>query len=573
MIQLYFWIAMFKRLLLILIVLLTWETSYYLTTRTRKHADMLLVNGTVYTFDPRNTIASAIAIEGNRIVGIGSGEELRSRWEGGTCIDLRGGVVFPGFIDAHAHVYGLGELMQSVNLVGVGSVEEAVARVSQKIARVHPGEWIYGRGWDQNLWKSQEFPLAKNLDVVSPDNPVVLIRIDGHAIWVNTKAMSIAGVNRMTSDPSGGKIIRNSLGEPTGVFVDNARDLIEVKVPPASPEEISRCIINAVHESVGFGLTEVHDMGIDSVEISIYRELADQQKLPVRIYAAIGAPSPTWDLWQNRQPLIGYGGGMFTLRAMKMYVDGALGSRGAALVEEYSDDPGNRGLTLNDDQLEPELRVAVRRGYQPCVHAIGDRANHIVLDAYEKVLMPGAARDVRPRIEHAQVLLPDDIKRFRQLGVLPSMQPVHATSDMPWAGARLGPDRVRSAYAWRSLLQTGTWIIAGSDAPNDVLNPLCGIYAAITRQDPHGDPPGGWYPEQSMTREEAVRAYTCWAAYGGFEENAKGTIEYGKLADLTILSNDIMKIPPAEILTTKVLYTIVNGKIVYRLSSEPLAVP
>ena len=430
-------------------------------------------------------------------------------------------------------------------------------------------QWVYGRGWDQNMWPGKNFPNTSQLDPVSPDHPVVLIRIDGHAIWVNSKAMALAGVSRQTADPPGGKIVRYPDGSPTGVFIDNARDLIENFVPTPSNQEIEQSILRAARECVQYGLTQVYDMGIDSTEINIYKKLADENSIPLRIYAAIGAPSKTWDAWKSQEPLVGYGQGMLTIRAVKMYVDGALGSRGAALVEEYSDDPGNRGLTENDGLLEPELRTAVEHGFQPCVHAIGDRGNHIVLDVYEKILKSVQAHDVRPRIEHAQVLLPGDIVRFKSLNVLPSMQPVHATSDMPWAEARLGPERIKSAYAWRSILQTGSVIIGGSDFPNDHMDPLRGVYAAITRKDQDGNPPGGWYPEQCMSRLEAVRAYTEWAAYGGFEEKTKGTLEIGKLADLTVLSKDIFKIPPPEILSTTADLTVVNGKIVYQ-RNEPL---
>jgi predicted amidohydrolase YtcJ len=558
-----------KKFLLVIVILAVFGYSYYhVTTLSRHRATMLLTNGKIYTLDPNNSVASAIAIEGNRIVGIGTDEELLGRFGQVRTLDLQGRTVLPGLIDGHAHMYGLGELMQSVVLVGIGSPGEAVERVRERVRATPKGFWIYGRGWDQNLWVNKDFPTASQLDSVSPDHPVVLIRIDGHAIWVNSKAMAIAGVSRETKDPPGGKIVRYPDGKPTGVFIDNARDIIENKVPLPKPEEIEESILHAARECVKYGLTEVYDMGIDSVEIDIYKKLADQNKLPLRIYAAIGAPSLTWDSWKSREPLVGYGGGMFTLRAMKMYVDGALGSRGAALVEEYSDDPGNRGLTINDDQLEPQIKIAVERGYQPCVHAIGDRGNHIVLDVYEKILKSRPVSDVRPRIEHAQVLLPDDIQRFKVLNILPSMQPVHATSDMPWAESRLGPRRILSAYAWRAILNTGSIIIGGSDFPNDGMNPLWGIYAAITRTDHEGNPRGGWYPDQCMSREEALRAYTQWAAFGGFEEKVKGTLEVGKLADLTVLSKDIMKIQPAEILSTSVDLTMVNGKVVYERAGQ-----
>jgi len=356
----------------------------------------------------------------------------------------------PGFIDAHGHMGGLGQLLQSVNLVGPGLPKKG-ERVRVRASTAPPGTWIYGRGWDQNFWEDNRFPTAAQLDAASADHPVVLVRIDGHTIWVNSLAMQLAHVSRETKDPPGGRIIRTPTGEPTGVFIDQARDLVESVVPPATPEEIEQNLLLAAAECAKAGLTEVQDMGIDSLGIAIYRRLAGQNKLPVRIYAAISAPSPAWDAWKAKGPLTGGANGMLTIRAMKMYMDGALGSRGAALVDEYSDDPGNRGLTMmSSADLESGIKDAVQSGFQPCVHAIGDRANNIVLNAYEKVLSSLPHGDCRPRIEHAQVLLPADIPRFKKVGVLPSMQPIHATSDMYWAEARLGPVRIKSAYAWRS---------------------------------------------------------------------------------------------------------------------------
>ncbi len=547
----------------ILIILIGLATFYYLVTTTMHNTGTLYFNAKVYTLDSAHTIAEAVALHSGRISATGTSEELRERFPSDTMIDLHGATVVPGLIDGHAHMYGLGELMQSVILVGIGSPGEAALKVKDRVSETPKGQWIYGRGWDQNLWKVREFPVASVIDTVAPEHPVVLIRIDGHAIWVNSLAMRIAGITKETKDPSGGRIVRLKDGTPTGVFIDNARDLVENCVPPPTSGEIERSLLHAAREYVKAGVTEVCDMGIDSNEIEIYRKLFDEQKLPLRIYAAVGAPGASWEYWKSNPPLINYAEGMFTLRSMKMYVDGALGSRGAALVDEYSDDPGNRGLTINDNELEPQLRAAIAHGYQPCVHAIGDRGNHFVLDTYAKILAPDSTADIRPRIEHAQVLLPDDIDRFKRLNVLPSMQPIHATSDMPWAEARLGPQRIRGAYPWRSILNTGSIIIAGSDAPNDGLSPLWGFYAAITRQDRDGNPAGGWYPDQCMTRDEALKAYTIWAAYGCFQENEKGTIEPGKRADLTVLSKDIMTIPPREILSTSIVMTIIGGKIAF----------
>ncbi len=533
------------------------------TAPRQSRATLLLVNGLVHTNVEGQPAASAVALNGGVITAVGTTGELRAKFGGVPTIDLAGRTVVPGLIDAHAHLYGLGELLQSVNLVDVPSPEEAVRRVRERAAHALSGEWIYGRGWDQNLWETKQFPTAAMLNGAAPENPVVLIRIDGHGIWVNDVAMKRAGITAATKDTAGGTVVRDVDGVPTGVFVDNARDLIEKFVPPPTRAEIRRGLLAALEECAAAGLTEVGEMGADSDEIAVFQGLADSGRMPLRVYVAISAPGPTWDRWKKREPLIGSGNGMLTIRAIKLYEDGALGSRGAALAEEYSDDPGNRGVTIGDNDLVPEIRAAIARGFQPCVHAIGDRGNHLVLNAYEETMKGHDNAVVRPRIEHAQVLLPDDIARFKLLGVIPSMQPAHAVSDMRWAEDRLGPVRVRSAYAWGSLLRDGNIIVGGSDAPNDLLSPLWGFYAAVSRCDRDGRPEGGWFPDQRMTRGQALNAYTRWAAYGEFEEGMKGTIEPGRWADLTVLSKDIMTIPPRDIPSTDVELTIVGGTVVY----------
>jgi len=379
--------------------------------------------------------------------------------------------------------------------------------------------------------------------------------------------MELAKVSSNTEDPSGGRIYRDKSGKPTGVFVDNAIDLISTVVPEFTDEEVEARLKLALAECVKYGLTEVHDMGVDLQTITVFKKLIDQGECPIRIYGIIGGAGETWEYYRDHGRETGYGNGMLTVRAIKLFIDGAMGSRGAALVEEYSDDPGNRGLTVDSEEnLEAICREALAKGFQVCTHAIGDRGNHIMLNVYEKVIktLPPNTESPRWRIEHAQVLLPSDIPRFNQLGVLPSMQPTHATSDMYWAEARLGPERVENAYAWRSLLDAGAIIVAGSDFPVEGVNPLWGFYAAAIRSDKNGYPQDGWYPEQKMTREEAAQCFTQWAAYGSFQEQDKGTIESGKLADLTVLSKDIMHISPTEILSTEVEMTIVGGKIIYQ---------
>ena len=533
---------------------------------------MLLINGNVYTFDAAQRVVQAIVIQGNRIVNVGTTEEILKKYKSKTIIDLKGKTVFPGFIDGHAHILGEGGRLQTLDIVVTTSPDQIVSMVQERIKKYKPGQWILGRGWDQNNWQVKEFPTSDVLDKISPDNPVLLRRVDGHAVWLNSKALQLANISRETKDPDGGKIIRDRNGVPSGILVDNGINLIDNVLPLLTKDEIEQRLKFAMEECVRLGLTEVHDMGVDLETISIYKKLIDQGECPIRIYAVIDGPGETWKYYLKNGKEIGYGNGLLTVRAIKLYVDGALGSRGAALIDSYSDDLGNRGLTVtSEDSLKQTCQQALENGFQVCTHAIGDRGNHIMLNVYEKILQ-STSKEIelmRWRIEHVQVLQPGDIPRFKATGILPSMQPTHATSDMDWAEARLGPVRIKGAYAWRSILNTGVHIIGGSDFPVEFVNPLFGIYAAITRQDRSGYPAGGWFSDQRMTREEAVKCFTQWAAYGAFQENEKGTIEAGKLADLTVLSKDIMQVNEIEILKTEVEMTIVNGKIVYQKKSDP----
>lgn len=539
----------------------------YLILFMENKAELLLLNGKIYTLNNTQPVAEAVAISEGKIISVGNSSELKNRFNVEKVIDLKGSVVIPGLIDAHAHMFGFGQMLNSLMLAGVTSANEISEMVKEKSKTIPTGEWLYGRGWDQTLWSEKKFPNKDLLDKAAPDNPVILGRIDGHAIWVNSRTLEMAGITSATIDPKGGKIIRDNSGNPTGVLIDKATELVEKIVPPPTDAEVEQCILLAVEECIKAGLTEVHDMGLNSQTIRVYKKLAEQQKLRIRIYGAIDAPSQTWNEFSERGPLLNYGNDMLTIRAVKIYVDGALGSRGAALVENYSDDPGNRGLTLLDDStMEAVTYLAIQKKFQVCTHAIGDRANHYVLNMYEKMLGADNKKDLRFRIEHAQVILPEDISRFQKLNVLPSMQPIHATSDMDWAEARLGTERVKGAYAWRSLINSGSIIPAGSDFPNDIMQPLWGFYAAITRMDQDGKPEGGWFIDQCMSREEALKSYTTWAAYSAFKEKEKGTIEVGKYADFTIISKDIMTIPASEILNTEIIMTLIGGKVVYELS-------
>jgi predicted amidohydrolase YtcJ len=549
---------------LLIVALITISILLHFFFLANRKADMILINANIYTLDNSMYKPDAIIVRENKIFDLGKSEEILSKYKSDKIIDLKGKTVLPGLIDAHAHMFGLGQMLNSLVLVGLNSAGQIVDKVKEKASTITTGEWIYGRGWDQTLWLDKSFPTKDVLDKIAPNNPVILGRIDGHAIWVNQKAIKLANVSRSTKDPEGGKIVRDKDGNPTGVFIDQAVDLIKIAVPLPSDTEVEKCILLSARECIKYGLTEVHDMGLNEQFIRVYKKLVDENKLPLRIYGAIDAPSDTWNEFSSKGPLIGYGNGKLTIRAMKLYADGALGSRGAALLESYSDDPGNRGLTMmGEDEMENLTKQAIEKGFQVCIHAIGDRGNHIVLNVFEKISKDKIISDSRFRIEHAQVVSLDDLPRFKSLSIIPSMQPIHATSDMDWAEVRLGPNRIKGAYAWKSLLNSGSIIPAGSDFPNDIMQPLWGFYAAITRKDKDGKPEDGWYPEQCMTREEALKSYTKWAAYTAFEERLKGTITIGKLADLTILSNDIMTISPNEILTTNVEMTIVDGKVVY----------
>lgn len=551
-------------------------------------ADTVYVNGRIHTMDRDNTVAEAVAVRGDRIVAVGPAASVMDRVRAREVVDLEGRTVLPGLIDAHAHLMSLGIARLTVNVVDTRSETEVLERVRARVAEVEPGTWVRGRGWDQNDWPSKRFPHHSLLDRVAPENPVYLTRIDGHAAWVNRAALELAGISAETEDPPGGRIVRDASGQPTGVLIDDAMDLVYGVMPPPTADEQREALEIAIAECLKYGITGVHDMGVDLEEVALYRTFADEGRLHVRIYGAIGGSGETWEHFLKTGPLMNYRDHRLTVRAIKLYADGALGSRGAALIEPYADDPGNRGLTLTaESALQEVVNRALVDGFQVCTHAIGDRGNNIVLNVYEQGLNTNPQGDARFRVEHAQVLSPEDIPRFKQLGVIPSMQPTHCTSDMYWAEARLGPERVRGAYAWRALRQTGVIIPGGSDFPVEHPNPIYGMYAAVTRQDQRGIPAnaedvrrefqlsergvtdesaftGGWYADQRLTREEAVRMFTTWAAWASFEEQVKGSLEPGKLADFVVLSADIMEVPADEILRTEVLRTVVGGKEVYR---------
>jgi predicted amidohydrolase YtcJ len=533
-------------------------------------ADLVLLNGKIYTVDNARPLASALAVRGGRILFVGSEAEARAlASRSAQVVDLRGATVVPGIIDAHAHLLGLGNTLRRVNLAGSTSYGEVIERVKAWAKDVKPGEWILGRGWDQNRWSSKNFPTHEALSSAYPNNPVVLTRIDGHASLANARAMELAGVSAATADPEGGRIIRLPSGSPAGVFVDKAQGLISRAIPASTRADKRKAILAAIAECNRWGLTGVHDAGEDPETIGIYEELAKAGEYNLRNYVMLSdpgepnSPAALANPYLRRGPQSALYGHLW-VRAIKLYADGALGSRGAALLAPYADEPTNSGLLVSrPEHLEAWAERALRSGFQVNVHAIGDRGNRIVLDAFESALRAVPKSDHRFRIEHAQVISLEDIPRFAMLGVIPSMQATHQTSDMGWAEARVGPQRIRGAYAWRSLLNTGVIIPNGTDFPVEEVNPLLTFHAAVTRQDPANLPAGGWYPEQKMTREEALQSMTIWPAFAGFQESVLGSLTPGKYADFVVLDRDIMHIPDTEILGTRVISTWIGGKRVY----------
>ena len=475
-------------------------------------------------------------------------------------IDGGGRFVLPGLTDAHAHVYSQGELSARLNLMGTPSVEDAVARIAEFAASRRTG-WILGRGWNQVLWPVQEFPTAADIDAVVADRPVWLRRIDGHAAWANSKALEIAGIDADTPDPVGGKIVRDSNGKATGVLVDTAMALVEKHVPEPTRADIREAYESAVDSLLALGITGVHDAGISKTEAEVYMSMADDGELRMRIYAMLSDSGPNLDAFA--EPIRAYGNDHLDIASVKLYSDGALGSRGAAMIEPYDDDPENRGLPFyTQEELDSFVRKANAKGFQVGIHAIGDLGNRMSLDAFERA-QDGKPSPLRNRVEHAQIIALDDIPRFSELGVIASMQPVHATSDMNMAEDRVGPQRIKGGYAWRRLIDSGAVIASGSDFPVELPDPFHGLYAAVARQDREGLPEGGWYPDQAMTRAEALHSFTLGAAYAAHQEERFGSLEPGKWADFIVIDRDYFTVPANEIDDTRVLQTWVGGKLVY----------
>ena len=534
---------------------------------TADRATLILIGGDVMTNLPDRPRVSAVAVRGSRVLAIGDDATVRAlAAPDARVIDLHGRAVTVGLVDGHCHLYGLGVASEAVNLRGLPSEAAAVAAVAAAAKDRGAGEWITGRGWDQNPWGGA-FPTRASLDAALGDRPVVLERVDGHAEWVSSAALRAAGITRATPDPDGGKIVRGADGEPTGVLLDNAMALIDARLPKATPEVRERRIRAAVAQALAAGITGVHEMGIEDETVDVYRRLARAGELPLRVDAYLAGDAAHPEALAERTLEPDDGDDYFALIGVKYFADGALGSRGAALSADYSDDPGNRGLFVTQPAaLDHAVAVATRAGWQVATHAIGDAGVHATLDAYQHAIEAARGADLRLRVEHAQVMTGDDIARMGKLGVIASMQPTHATSDMPWAEARLGPERIKGAYAWRRVLQAGGFIVAGSDFPVEDVSPLGGIYAAVTRTDAKGQPAGGWYPDQKLTLDEAVFAFTGAPAVAAFVEDYRGHLAPGMVADLTVYDRPL--VADHTLLDTRVDLTIVGGEIVYERGAE-----
>ncbi|GAB5495810.1 MAG: amidohydrolase [Phycisphaerales bacterium] len=543
--------------------------------------DAIFVNATVYTVDDAFSVAQAFAVEDGMFAAVGTDDEIRGLAGDSTkVIDLGGMTVLPGLIDAHGHMAGLGQLQLGVvDLSGTTSYEEVIERVVERAADTEPGEWILGRGWDNESWENKSLPEHADLSEKVPDHPVWISRVDGHAALANARAMEIADVSAGTAVPEGGEMLLDTEGNPTGVFVDNAEALIG-RVLPAGGASGADLILAAQDMCLAAGLTGVHDAGVGPDMIEVYMQLERDRKLAVRVHGMIhGRNAPKW--FAENKP---YHGSFFTMRSCKLYIDGAMGSRGAWLLEPYEDRPVGQdgepyvGLAVSEPGLIEEIaRDGLEKGYQVCAHAIGDRGNREVLDAYVRgesrawnglrpieAPTPLKLADARFRVEHAQLISPEDIGRFAALNVIPSMQPTHCTSDMRWVEERVGSIRADGAYAWQSLLASGIPIAGGSDFPVESHNPFLGLYAAVTRQNLDEEPAGGWRPLERMTREQALRSFTIDAAYAGFNEKSVGSIEVDKLADFIVIDRDYMTCQPRDIADIVVLSTWIEGTAVFQ---------
>jgi predicted amidohydrolase YtcJ len=551
-------LALLRPLLLALVFAPAW------TFAADAPADLVLTGANVVTRDSARPSATALAIRGGRIVAVGADADVRALVGPKTrTLGLAGATVLPGLTDAHVHVEGLGTSLESLSLVGATSLREALDRVGARARTLGPGEWLLGRGWDQNDWTEKRYPTAAELEAVSAGHPVYLTRVDGHAGWANTEALRLAGVTASTPDPEGGRILRDGAGAPAGVLVDRAMGLVTAKIPAPSKDVRKRRLLGGMKASAAAGLTSVHDAGVSLDTVALYKELLAAGQMPIRVYVMLRGPEVFLGAGPGLRPEIGLGDGLLTVRSIKAVADGALGSRGALLLAPYSDEPATAGLrTVDPAAFKELLRRALAQGFQVNTHAIGDGANRFVLDAYAEAFGAAGGTAHRWRVEHAQVIAPEDVPRFKSLGVIPSVQPTHCTSDMYWATDRLGPERAKGAYLWKTFLSQGVVLAGGSDAPVEEIAVVPGLYAAITRQDAKGWPEGGWHPGERVTPAEAVDLFGKGAAYAAFEEADRGTIAVGRRADLTVLDRDPLTAAPRDLLKARVVHTIVGGRVV-----------
>ncbi len=537
-------------------------------------ADIVFKNGNIYTANDDKPKAEAVAAKYGKIVFAGSNAEAKKyEGKGVKVIDLKGATVVPGLIDAHYHFSGVGFREMNLNLEGTASLEDFLAKVKARVDKSKPGEWVTGRGWIETFWKPPVFPTRWDLDKVAPNNPVYLTRADGHGAVANSAALKIAGVDKNTENPFGGEIMKNKeTGEPNGMLLDRAQGLVARHTPSSTSADLEQALILADKRSLSLGWTQIHDAGVSWSQYETMKKLHSEKKLRIRLYVAIRGPGDDAQRLLRVGPQTGFFDGRLTVRTIKVSIDGALGSKGAALLEPYADHDTAGFLTQKEQDVLPMLQDALRKGIQVEVHAIGDRANRTILDWYEKAFneTPMIERqdrsDPRWRIEHAQIVHPDDIPRFAKLKIIPSMQPSHAIGDLHFAVSRVGVKRLAGAYAWRSFINQGNIIAGGSDAPVERGEPMIEFYAAVARKDQKGFSGDGWHPEQAVTREQALKMFTIWPAFAAFEEKNRGSIEVGKFADLTALSADIMKIPEMEILKTRCVMTVINGEVVWEVA-------
>jgi len=532
-----------------------------------KSADVVLINSTIYTLNDSAPNAQAVAFLGDTLVFVGSNALSKEyQCNDAKVIDLKGSYVYPGFVDSHAHLKGIGHRENSLNLQGIDSLKEMLTTVEIFSNGIQPGEWVVGRGWIEKVWPEKRFPTRYELDRFSSDKPVILERADGHAVVVNSLALELAGISSESNDPHGGRIEKDKNGEPTGMLIDKATSLVEKLIPKTTKQEDKRDLKAGIDSNVSLGWTQVQIAGGTFSDIEILEEIKKEGNLLQRVYFAVSAGKPAETLLKLGPKLDPEN--MLTVRGIKLYADGALGSRGAALLEKYDDQDTTGLLIFTKEETLPVLEEALKKGIQIQTHAIGDKGNRITLDWYQEAFNSIVDEerkviDPRWRIEHSQIITKEDQIRFRDMEIIASMQPSHAIGDLHFAPSRLGMQRVGNGYVWRNLIDLGVVVAGGSDAPVEIGDPRIEFYAAIARKDLDGFYDRGWHLEQAVTREEALKMFTIWPAFAAFQEDINGTIEVGKLADLTIFSKDIMKVPEEEILEAQVIMTIVNGKIVF----------